>query len=282
MSGLRVRTGAGLAEMLVALVLAAIVSAAAATALAGAERYTRAARGVSAARRTLREAEAVLASELRAAASDSVRVRGDTAVDFLGLVGVSVVCVSSAALLVLPPDVAADGNPYSAWRASPEAGDLVAVFDTAGGGVWHSATVDSASTRTDGAGCTPSSGLLSAADSAAKRPVTRVLLRTPLAPGSAVPGSPVHVVRSARYALTHGGDGTWSLSYRRCDGSACGVAQPVAGPLAAPSDSGLVFAEVGTEGQLVATLRTPRTGVGAAPQFAVLRVALRNRSSGLP
>jgi len=48
---------------------------------------------------TVREAEAVLASELRAASSDSLLVRGDTAIDFLGLVGVSVVCVSSGAVL---------------------------------------------------------------------------------------------------------------------------------------------------------------------------------------
>jgi len=109
--------------MLVALALAAVVSAAGATALAGAERYSRLTRGSSAARRTLREAEAVLASELRAAVSDSLVVRGDTAVDFAGLVGVSVVCVASGTLLVLPPDVAAGGYPYSAWRATPESGD---------------------------------------------------------------------------------------------------------------------------------------------------------------
>src|ERR1019366_1403262 len=165
MPRLRTRRGAGLAEMIVALTLSAIVSAATVAALAGAERYMRRSRAASDVRRTLREAESVLASELRAAASDSVHVRGDTAVDFLGLVGVSVVCVTSGTVLVLPPDVAAGGLPYSSWRASPETGDVVAVFDTANGGAWGTAVVDSASTRTDGAGCKPSSGLLSAADS---------------------------------------------------------------------------------------------------------------------
>jgi hypothetical protein len=207
-------------------------------------------------------------------------VRGDTAVDFLGFVGVSVICVISGNVVVLPPDVAAGGNAYSSWRAAPEGGDILAAFDTAGG-VWRTAVVDTASTRTDGEGCEPSSGLLSAADSIARRPVTRVVLRSSLTPGVSV-GSPVRVVRSARYALTKAGDGSWSLSYRRCTGSSCGVAQPVAGPLAAPGDSGLVFANIAAGERVEARLRTPAARPGATRESAVLRVALRNRSAGLP
>jgi hypothetical protein len=281
MPGLKARRGAGLAEMIVALTLAAIVSVAGATALAGAERYTRRARGASDARRTLREAEAVLASELRAAPSDSLRIKGDTAVDFLGLVGVSVICVSSGVVLVLPPDAAAGGYPYSSWRAAPEAGDILAAFDT-GSGVWRTAVVDTASTRTDGEGCTPSSGLLSPADSVARRPVTRVVLRSPLASGAAWAGSPLRVVRSARYAITKAADGSWSLSYRRCTGSSCGVAQPVVGPLAAPGDSGLVFADTAIGARVDVSLRTPAPRPGAPRESAALRVALRNRTAGVP
>jgi type II secretory pathway pseudopilin PulG len=282
MPGLKTRRGAGLAEMIVALTLSAIVSAAAATALAGTERYMRRARATSDARRVLREAGSVLASELRAVSSDSLRVRGDTAVDFLGLVGVSVVCVSSGNVLVLPPDVAAGGLPYSSWRASPEAGDVVAVFDTANGGMWRAAVVDSASTRTDGAGCKPSSGLLSPADSAARRPVTRVVLRSSLDSSVAIIGTPVRVMRSARYALTRAADGSWSLSYRRCTTSSCGVAQPVAGPFAAPSDSGLVFTNVAGESRIEVAFRTLSTGSAATAESARLRVTLRNRVSGAP
>ena len=181
----------------------------------------------------------MLATELRSALSDSVRVRGDTAVDFLGLVGVSVVCVVSANVLMLPPDVASAGAAYSSWRATPESGDVLSVFDTAGAGGWRAAVVDSASPPVNGGGCNPSSGLLSTADSIARRPFTRVVLRAPLTPVPLV-GAPVRVARPGRYALTRAADGSWSLSYRRCTGS-CGVAQPVAGPFAAPSDSGLVF-----------------------------------------
>src|SRR5471032_1033457 len=252
---LKSRCGAGLTEMLVALALSAFVSAAAAAALTSAERYMRRTRATSDARRTLREAAALLGSELRAAASDSVRLRGDTAIDFLGLVGVSVVCVASGNVLVAPPDVAAGGFPYSSWRATPEAGDLLAVFDTAAGVTWRTVAIDTASTPSNGAGCKPSSGLISAADSAARRAVTRMVLHTALSP-SPLLGAPLRVIRPGRYALTRAADGSWSLSYRRCT-SACGVAQPVVGPLAAPSSSGVVFTSIASESRLEVFLRTP-------------------------
>ena len=275
------RRGAGLAEMIVALTLSAIVSAASATALKGTERYMRRARATADARRMLRESAAVLGSELRAAAADSVRVRGDTAVDFPGLVGVSVVCVASGNVIVAPPDIAASGFPYSAWRAAPEAGDLLAVFDTAGAGAWRTTPIDSATTPSNGAGCKPSSGLMSAADSAARRPVTRIVLRSPLVPAPVV-GAPLRVVRSGRYALTRAADGSWSLSYRRCAPAPCGPAQPLAGPFAAPSDSGLVFSNVASEGRLEITMRSLPPAGSIPGESAVLRVTLRNRAIGAP
>jgi type II secretory pathway pseudopilin PulG len=280
MPRMKIRRGVGLAELLVALTLAAILSAAGVAALASTERYVRRARATSDARRNLREASAVLASELRAATPDSLHVRGDTAVDFPGIVGVSVACVSAGNVLVLPPDVAASGVPYSSWRATPELGDVVALFDTAGAGGWRTALVDTASTRADGAGCKPSSGLLSAADSAARRPVMRVVLQS--SPNPEVPvGTPVRVLRSGRYALTRAGDGSWSLSYRRCAGSLCGVAQPVAGPFAAPADSGLVFTNVAGDSRVDAALRTTSAATQASPQAVQLRLTLRNRG-GVP
>lgn len=277
----RARRGAGLAEMVVALTLSAVVSAASATALKGAERYMRRARATTDARRMLRESAAVLASELRAAAADSVRVRGDTAVDFPGLVGVSVVCVASGNVVVAPPDIASGGFPYSAWRAAPEAGDLLAVFDTAAGGGWRTMPIDSASTPASGAGCKPSSGLLSAADSAARRPVTRMVLHAPFVRAPIV-GAPLRVVRSGRYALTRASDGSWSLSYRRCAPAPCGAAQPLAGPFAAPADSGLVFTSIAAESRLEVVMRALPAAVSVRGETALLRVTLRNRAIGAP
>lgn len=282
MSRVNVRRGAGLAELIVAMSLSAIFAVAATTALVGAERYMRRARATSDARRTLREAEAVLASDLRNATVDSLRVRGDTAVDFLGLVGVSVVCVSSGPVVVLPPGAAADGLPYSSWRAPPEAGDIVAVFDTSGGGAWRTAAIESAAERADGAGCGPSTGLLTSADNAARRPATRVVLRSSPDSAAMIVGAPVRVLRGARYALTRAGDGSWSLSYRRCSESTCGVAQPVAGPFAAPSDSGLLFTFVASASRVDAVIRAPGTAPHVPPVSTRLRLTLRNRDLGTP
>jgi hypothetical protein len=275
------RLGAGLAEMIVALTLSAIVSAAGATALASAERYARASRATADARRTLREAAAVLTSDLRVAPSDSVRVRGDTALDFLGLVGVSAVCVSSGAVLVLPPDVSSSGMPYSSWRTVPETGDILALFDTAGAGGWKTAIVDSAAAQTNAAGCRPSSGLMSSADSVAHRPVTRVVLQTSFSPAVAIVGAPVRVLRSGRYALTRAADRSWSLSYRRCAGSSCAVAQPVAGPFAAPADSGVVFGGDPSKASVDVFLRTP-PAAGRPGESAQLHLAFRNHATGAP
>ncbi len=276
-----VRRGTTITEMIVALTLSALVSAAAAASLASAERYMRRARATADARRILREAQGVLASELRAAPADSLRVRGDTALDFLGLVGVSVACVSSGNVLVLPPDVASSGLPYTAWRAVADTGDVVAAFDTAGGGAWRTAIVGNVSTLTTGAGCTPSTGLISAVDSAARRPVTRLQLRSAFT-APLQPGAPVRVLRSGRYALTRAADGSWSLSYRRCSSSACGAAQPVVGPLAPPADSGLRFTTVLAESRVEAALRALPVAPNAPRESAVLRVTLRNRKSGDP
>ncbi len=280
MRGVTSRRGAGLAELIVALALAAVVSAAGIAALKATERYMQRTRATSDARRTLREAESVLATDLRSALSDSLRVRGDTAIDFYGEIGVSVVCVVSGAVLILPPDIAASGAPYSSWRAEPEAGDLLSVFDTAGAGVWRAAIVDSASMPVNGGGCKPSSGLLSVADSVARRPFTRVVLHGSIIPAPLV-GAPVRVSRPGRYALTRAADGSWSLSYRRCTGS-CAVAQPVAGPLAAPSDSGLVFQSDIAAQRVDVFLRAPAPPGLVSGETAVLRVAVRNRAAGIP
>jgi hypothetical protein len=274
------RRGAGLAELIVALTLGAIVSAGAAAALKSMEHYIQRARATSDARRTLREAESVLAADLRSATSDSIRVRGDTAIDFLGEVGVSVVCVVSGAVLMLPPDVSSTGVAYSSWRAAPEAGDILSVFDTTGAGVWRSYAVDSSSTPVNGSGCKPSSGLLSSADSAARRPFTRVVLHAPMTPAPFV-AAPLRVARPGRYALTRAADGSWSLSYRRCTGT-CAVAQPVAGPFAAPSDSGLVFSSDPSTQRIDIFLRTPSTTQQLPGESSLLRVTMRNRAIGVP
>jgi type II secretory pathway pseudopilin PulG len=279
---MRASSGAALVELVVAMTLATILSAAAAAALVSVERYVRRATATSEDRRTLRDVELTLASELRVTALDSLRLHGDTAADFMGLVGTSVTCVASGSQLVLPPSVTTNALSFSVWRASPSPGDFVAVFDTASPGAWRMAIVNAVETRGDGAGCVPASGLLSAADSIARRPVTRLVLDRAL-PAGVGPGAPVRLSRRGRYVLTRAADRSWSLSYRACDAAVgCGVAQPVAGPLAAPTDSGLVFSLDATAARLQATLRAPSREPGLARESRRFVLTLRNRAAGAP
>ena len=267
---MRHRRGSSLAELIVAFTMLTLLSALAATALVGAERRMRSANASSAAERAVREGAAVLLSEL--AGADSIVARGDTAVDYLGLVGVSVLCVAADSALVVPPSVASNVPPFSVWRASPSAGDVVALFDP-GAARWRYSRVDSVASRSDGAGCTPSSGLLSAADSVARRPVTRFVLDAQLPAGLPV-GAPIRVMRRARWALYRGGDGRWALGLRACDPiTGCGTAQPASGPYASARDSG--FNVRLDSVALTLRLRAPRSS--AAVTERTVRIARRNR-----
>jgi hypothetical protein len=263
------------AELVVAFTLAALLAALGGAALVAAERHVRGAVTGSGDRRTLREVQAVLAGELRAAAADELTLRGDTAADFLGVVGWSVVCLSSGSLLVLPGSTIGSGVPFTDWHAPVAAGDLVAVFDTAPPAGWRSARIDSAASRTDGAGCASSTGFRGGADSAAHRAVTRLRLDRALDAGT---GAPVRVLHGGRYVLRLGSDKSWSLNYRDCDPpGVCGTAQPVAGPLAPAADAGLRLSLSGTSPLLTFYVRAPVAPV-ASGMSQQTRVALRNHA----
>lgn len=271
------RPGATLVELVVALALSAIVSAAAATALVSAERHQRRVTATSDDRRSLREAALVLATELQSAAADSIRLRGDTAVDVLSLVGSSVLCAATGSAVVVPPSAATQGDPFTVWRSDPQPGDLAAAFDSAVQ-AWSFAVIDSVVTRATVAGCTPATGFITSADSGARLPATRLRLDRALSTG-VTPGAPLRVVRPTRYLLHRGGDGSWALAQRRCDRwGACGAAQPAAGPLAAAADSGLALHLVPGAFRLDFAMRAPGAAQASAESLRVA-VGLRNRAN---
>jgi hypothetical protein len=71
----------------------------------------------------------------------------------------------------------------------------------------------------------------------------------------------VRLARRVRWTIYRASDRQWWLGQRRC-APACGAAQPVAGPLAAPMDSGLRFA-TDADGAVRVTFRGVRSGVAA-------------------
>ena len=267
------RKGTTVAELVVAFALAALLAALGGTALVATERHVRNAVAGSGDRRTLREAQSVLATELRTAAAQEITLRGDTAADFLGVVGLSVACVSSGTLLVLPGSISTNGPPLTTWRSTAVPGDLISAFDTTPPAVWRTARIDSVTSRTDGAECSSATGFRTAADSIAHRAVTRLRLDRALDVGT---GAPVRILRAGRYMLHLGSDKSWSLAYRACDAlGVCGSAQPVVGPLATARDSGLSISVSGTDPVLIVTVRAPPSPTAPGiTQRAI--IALRN------
>ncbi len=269
------RVGTTVVEVVIAFVLAALLAALGGTALVATERHVRNAVAGSGDRRTLREAQSVLATELRTAAAEEITLRGDTAADFLGVVGLSVACVSSGTLLVLPSSVSTNSRPFTIWRSPAAAGDQIAAFDTTPPAAWRTARVDTVTSRSDGAGCSSSTGFRTTADSIARRAVTQLRLDRALAVGT---GAPVRILRAGRYMLHFGSDKSWSLAYRSCDPlGVCGSAQPVVGPLATARDSGLSISVSGVDPVLIISVRAPSspTATGIS-QRAV--IALRNHA----
>lgn len=262
MTGAPRRAGTTLAELVVALVITGVAGLIGVGLLAAAERRAHADavndRGVQ----TARDVAHVLGPEIAGAESARLRTSGDTALDLAAHVGVSVACVVAGNVLVVPGEQTTVGSPFTVWRVQPEPSDLVLVWDTLAM-AWQEATVDSVVSRRDGAGCSTSGPFRSVADSVDRVPVTWLRLGGVL-PATIGAGAPVRVYREVRWMLYRSSDRNWWLGFRRCPGGVCGSAQPVAGPLAAPTDSGLVFS-IGAHGVIAVTVR-PAADVVSSPR----------------
>jgi hypothetical protein len=261
------RRGATLAELVVALGLAALLYALGGVALLTVERRQREGSASGAGRRAVREAITLLGEELRGV--DSLTLRGDTAVDLLATVGTSVLCARTTDAVVLPPAAAESGLPFSSWRAEADVADVVALFDADAKRWWYAAA-DSVAVAPAGA-CPSASGLVSARDSANRLGSVRLRLDR-LLPAAVAVGAPVRVLRRGRYLIHRGADGGWGLAYRRCTAAGCAAAQPVTGPLAPASEGGLSFALSSDSSLLAVAVRAPRRASGAPGDS--LRVAM--------
>lgn len=270
-----IRRGATLAELAIALVLAGVAAALGSRLMMAMERRARTESHASRASQTAREIAHVIGTELASGRWAPSGIRGDTAIDLDSHIGTSVVCATGALAIVLPGSRTSTGVPFTFWRQAPEAGDVVLAWDSATA-TWLESVADSVSHKADGAGCRADGVFRSAADSVAGEPVVRLRVRDSL-PASIGPGAPVRVLRSSRWVLYRGGDRAWWLGYRRCPSGTCGSVQPVAGPLAAPADTGLRF-DAATDGTVSVTMRA-----GDGPdRTAIVRRVFGTRHRNVP
>jgi len=244
------RRGAGLAELLVTLVLSGVVMATATRSLVHHVRLQRDRAAQAQADEIAGDAVAILRAEL-GHADGNPRVLGDTAVELASVRVVAVACERSAVRLVLPAS--------AGWWSPPRTGDSVAVMDTLTGREWRAA-VAATGTQHATASC-PSGG-------------ARLTLATQPPPSVPVLLLPVRVWRVVRYTAYRAGDGSWWLGERSCL-PVCGSAQPVAGPLLAPAQGGWRLAMVpGPEGRPVALDVGVRTAVRGRAAGVFSRIAV--------
>ena len=214
------RRGAGLVELLVALVLAAIVLAAAARSTLVQQRTAARLAATSRLEAQLRAGRAAIAADLGSASRDDVVASesNDSTLQLRGVVANGLACGSAVGAVTLaPPDraVMATGGVASI----PRAGDSVWWRTGEGGGEWRGARATAvASARVACAGLSPD-----------LRPSYRVTLDV----GDNIAGlAPVRITRQLRYTVYRAGDGTSQLGLAEWSEAAhaMGGPQPLAGP----------------------------------------------------
>jgi type II secretory pathway pseudopilin PulG len=253
------RRGLSLAELVVVIALAGLVCGTIMTTITRQQRFFRGASELLYARERVRDAMAVLSTDLRGTSvADTVRLSADSAIEFFTTIGSSVVCQLAANDVGLP-NARPFGNSLSAFRAEPDTGDI-ALFHVGSAGTnerWERRRISGFSERSLASSCPPASRMSQQSDLDVGATGFVVTLATPLSE-DVKPGAVVRFVRRARYSLYHAGDGDWYLGYRRCNAigaPACGAIQPVSGPYRAydrdPRATGLLFEYFDSSGEVL-------------------------------
>jgi prepilin-type N-terminal cleavage/methylation domain-containing protein len=268
------RRGFTLVELLVALSLAAVVTAALLAVLVRQQRFYAGVAQLVETRGHVREGLGVLPNDLRglSSAAGDLLAMSDSAIELRATVGSAVACDAGPHTLDLPPlDLA--GITLTAWVSRPQSGDEVHVLDDRTGEFRSFAVtaVESAS-----AWC-PGPPFTNATLDAGKAR-HRVTVAAPLPPGVGS-GSPMRFTRRVRYSLYRSpSDGQWYLGYTEMNPStrAFNAIQPVSGPYrphAGDGTSGVAFRFLDASGGAVA---------GAATgQVAAIDVVVRAITRGI-
>jgi prepilin-type N-terminal cleavage/methylation domain-containing protein len=269
----RRRSGFSLVELLIVLVLLSIVGGTMMKMVSNQQRFYRGTYDLIELRSQLRQAEAVISSDLRGMSTpggDLVTMT-DSSMDFRYTIGSSISCTTPvASTIIIPPTTTANGNTLSNWLSQPTTGDTAYVFDeganatTSSDDQWRPYEIG---TLTAGGTCTGSYNAQSAGYS--------LVSTTSISP-TVVQGAPIRFVRRAHYSLYQSGnDNNWYLGYS-C--SACGTTtvQPIAGPFKAYTTAG------GTDTSGIRITYFDSTGATTATPANVARVSvvLRGETRG--
>jgi prepilin-type N-terminal cleavage/methylation domain-containing protein len=268
--------GFSLVELLIVIVLMALVLTSVTTILVQQQRFYSDTAAIMQTRSSTRDAAYVLQGDLRALApgDSDIYSMGSNFIEFRSQLGASVVCTISVSKLVLtvPPLNVNSESALTAWLTPPAVGDTLRIFDPglnpgSSDDSWRVYTLTDA--PTSGATCPNTTGLTTTAGEATQGWTLRV---TPALSATTTVGSPIRVLRRARYELYQEGSGNWYLGYYDCvplRSPVCTALQPVAGPYVPPNVSGT--------GGIVFTYRDADGVVTADPKL-VRRVNLAARA----
>jgi len=253
------RRGFTLAELLVSLVLLGIVMGAMISVLGRQQRFYSSATDLMDTRGRMRQALAVLPSDLRALSPSDTLSGGpntgdiyawnDHALEFRSVAGSSVVCwrpaVAPLTTLRLPP--VGLPNVLTAWLTTPVVGDSLLIFDNTAIR-WRVYAITAIAPVSGGVGCPTGAGQFLTAPQGALSSYSVTV--SPALSATIAVGAPVRVFRRVHYELYQETDGRWYLGFFDClstylPASHCGSLEPVSGPYqpysATPGQSGLLF-----------------------------------------
>lgn len=251
--------GTTLVELMVALPIAAVIGAIAVSLLVNNHKLHRRVSAQTEITRELRQAAAVLASEIRPLSASDLIAWTDTSIELQSLAGSGIVCARPSNTTVDMLPLGGSDALRTAWFSTPQAGDDV-YATAADSSVWpQDAPWRSARLTTTASAptsqCT-TEPLMTRGNAAAFSPV-RLTLSSHLSPAI---GSLLRITRRTRYSLYKASDGLWYLGRKTHNGATWTVIQPAAGPFDKPLLHGLhlvVRDSVGNE--LTSATRTPRS-----------------------
>ncbi|HVX37935.1 MAG TPA: hypothetical protein VHB25_00080 [Gemmatimonadaceae bacterium] len=265
------RRGATLAELVIALVVAGVVLGIVASISVREQRVFGDLANDAGLAGQLREAAAILPTDLRVvspSAGDMVAGEArDTALQVRGSIASAVVCDTAAGAFVLPPQTS-DASSFASGVSAVLPGDTAWVL-AVDGAEWVPYRVSSVASTAPGQ-CGAGGPVLDAV--ARARPRATVVL-APAPPGETI-GLPVRFTRPLRYSLYHASDGAWYLGERDWNPATqrFNTIQPVAGPLSSPARGGIRFEYFDSLGR---ALSVPLADASA---LAMIRIVLHGET----
>jgi len=261
------RSGFTLVELLIVLTLLAIVGGSLMNMVSKQQRFYQGTYDLIELRSQLRQAEAVVSSDLRSMSTpggDIVSMT-DSSMDFRYTIGSSIACTTPAGTtVIIPPTSTANGNTLTNWLTKPAAGDTAFVFDEMGNATtstddqWKAFEISALTTA--GGNCAAAYNAQSAGYA--------LVATTNIGGGTILQGAPIRFVRRAHYSLYQSGnDGSWYLGYS-CSSCGTTTVQPIAGPFKAYTDAG------GTDTSGIRITYFDSTGATTTTKDQVARISI--------